>query len=225
MKYINIYIILICIIYIIYIIYLHTLKEQFTVVGYNTSQLPSYTIDNLFNIEIKKIQTKLLKASIDKTISVDSSYILYNNNLTFPFTDQFIILIQDFLKTNLTSDKLQISKPTNIYWKDSLGNQSFIFNINILNTVHFTSRNLIVKVIIKNNTLFISNISLAKDNFAKFTIPGVDSYYPQEYQIQNGLFLLDPFYTSGYDMIITKDMKLNFDKSLHPTSKISNINE
>lgn len=232
--------------------------EYFTIVAYNTAYIPKYTIPNLFDIETVQIQKKLFKASIDhdidttitQTISASSPkiYSLYNNNLLFPFSNQFKKLIEDFLKIHLTTDKLQISDPRNIYWKNDSYDRIFIFHTSMRNIDNFTSKNLIVKIKVKNigeffenNSLeyssrihpqhildnsIILNISLDTTNFTTriSTFNGIDTYKPNHYEIQNHLSLLDPFYTSGNSMIITKDMKDKFDISLQQHEQLQLTN-
>ena len=221
-----IYIIIFILFYVISSVYFNTWKEQFSVVGYNSQNLKNdTTIDNIFNLKTKNIQTQLLNASIDKDISV-KSYILYNNNLDFPLAKLFINLIQDFLRINLTNDKIQISTPTNIYFK----NNYYIFNVTIINAASFTSRNLIVKIIEKTTSKLsqkysILHISLSdNNNIDKFLIEGIDYSDLNQYRIKNNLFLLDPFYTSSYDMIITEKMKSDFDNNLQKKRKLQLIN-
>ena len=221
-----IYIIIFILFYVISSVYFNTWQEQFSVVGYNSQNLKNdTTIDNIFNLKTKNIQTQLLNASIYKDISV-KSYILYNNNLDFPLAKLFINLIQDFLRINLTNDKIQISTPTNIYFK----NNYYIFNVTIINSASFTSRNLIVKIIEKTTSKLsqkysILHISLSdNNNLDKFLIEGIDYSDLNQYRIKNNLFLLDPFYTSSYDMIITEKMKSDFDNNLQKKRKLQLIN-
>ena len=53
-----------------------------------------------------------------------------------------------------------------------------------------------------------------KNNYARFSLIGQDALKPNYYQIKNVLGLMDPFITSGRDMIITSEMKKDFDKEI-----------
>ena len=228
------YIYFIIIAILIYLNYNTWQTEKFTVVGYNASYIAKNPLPNTFNIETLNLQSQLIKSSIDKDIDT-KQYTLYNNNLFFPFKEKFKQLISEFLQ-KITNDKIVISDPTNIYWTDYNLDRTFIFNVNMSNTTNFISRILIIKIKVLNITQFfepgtlnytlninqqailnnteILHVSLAKTNALQSSIQGIDSSNPTQYEIQNALHLLQPFYTSGYDMIITPTMQYDFDKSL-----------
>lgn len=64
------------------------------------------------------------------------------------------------------------------------------------------------------NSTEILSIRLDKNNYARFELEGLDSLRPNYYQIKNILGLMDPFLTSGRDMVLTDKMKKNFEKEL-----------
>lgn len=61
------------------------------------------------------------------------------------------------------------------------------------------------------NAIELLSIRLDKNNYARFELSGLDSLRPNFYQIKNVLGLMDPFVTSGRDMIVTDKMKTEFE--------------
>jgi hypothetical protein len=231
-----VYIFLICLI--VYY-FSDVFKETFLVVGYNDSIIPNYTIKNLFDEETKLLDSEFSNLSLDHNFNI-KSFTLFNTNIPFPFTNQFKILLLSFLKTvpRINKHILTLGDFNNIYYNDdSLGNRIFILNVNIQDSTKFTSRNIKVKFLVNNIRTFTTSdqnsnylptfdpnlldkyssllgVILDKNGYANFTMTGIDESDPNFYLIYNQLYLMDPFITSNIDMIITKDMKTSFYKSL-----------
>lgn len=229
----SVYIFLICLIfYYLYSIFI----ETFLVVGYNNSIVPNYTIKNLFDEETKLLDSELSDLSLDHNFNI-KSFTLLNTNIPFPFANQFQKLLLSFLKTvpRINKHKITLGNFNNIYYNDSLGNRIFILNVNLQDSTKFTSRNIKVKFVINNISVFtdkksnylstfdnsllnkycsLTGIILDKNSYAKFNMNGIDKFDPNFYLINNQLYLTDPFITSKLDMTITQDMKQVFYKSL-----------
>ena len=58
------------------------------------------------------------------------------------------------------------------------------------------------------------------DMFSLFSIKGTDMLRPNYYEIKNYLYLMDPFVTSGRDMIINDKMKKDFIPVLEAHEKL-----
>ena len=209
--------------------------ETFLVVGYNNSVVPNYTIKNIFDNESELLNSQFSNLSIDKDFNT-KSFTLFNTYLEFPFTTQFNKLIMTTIKT-ISKHKISLGDFNNIYYLDDLlGNRFFILNVDLRDSVIFTSRNIKVKIVVHNINSFIDQnsptknyiplsstlslnssvigITLDKNGYVDSTMLGIDKSDPNFYLINNNLHLMDPFITSGIDMIITPDMKKTFSKSL-----------
>ena len=131
------------------------------------------------------------------------------------------------MKPLFPNEKILITRIFNVYKEKDLPKDinklldtpiHYIFNAQYQNTTKFTSRILVVKILLKNTRaiptiLYINlNENPSKDTFTFY--PNEESSLKQFYNIYNNLFLMDPFKTSGQEIIISKDMKENFDKVL-----------
>lgn len=221
--------------------------ENFEIVGYNNSNIPKYIIKNLYDTESDNLEVLFNKISKDKMTDT-SDFILYSNYIEFPFNNIIKSFLSNYL-TKIIGDKIQINTNiNNMYWKDINQDRIFIFNINMINNTHFTTRQLKVKIIIHNiknfikskniqdyatdvnpqlliNAIDILSINLASDNYKTSTLIGIDQLNPNFYIIKNNLFLMDPFLTSGKDAIITDTMKKNFELSLIEHKKLADANK
>jgi hypothetical protein len=155
------------------------------------------------------------------------------------------------MRTNIEKfkgHKLGISSDLNkLYYKDLDDDRIYIFNISLVDNTKFMTRNLRVKLKIKNINNFIKSdkieqgeinyrtdipsqmvinssdilsIRLDANNYARFELNGSDSLRPNYYQIKNILGLMEPFVTSGRDMIITDKMKKDFIKEIEEHQKL-----
>jgi hypothetical protein len=242
---------------IVYFIYSSFHKEHYvtTIVGSNNILIPAYYIPNIFETETKELIKVFKDAFKDDNIE-PIGYKEHNPYIPFPFEAPIKKLIIDYLKTNVSKfkgHKLEITTDLNkLYYKNSGQDRLFIFNINLLDNTQFMTRNVRVKIRIKNILRFIKDdtdykggeetmierknaeinyrtnipaqivinstellsIRLDKNNYARFTLTGQDALKPNFYQIKNILGLMDPFVTSGRDMILTEQMKRDFDKEI-----------
>jgi hypothetical protein len=226
--------------------YLFDNKEHYvtTIVGSNNIAIPAYYIPNVFESETKEL-VKLFKDTFSDDNVEPLGFKEQNPYIPFPFESSIKKLIIDYMKTNIgkfNGQKLEITSDLNkLYYKESGNDRIFIFNISLVNNTKFMSRNLRVKLKIKDINNFIRgvktdqseidyridipsqtiinaseilSIRLDKNNYARFELQGIDSLLPNYYQIKNILGLMEPFVTSGRDMIITDKMKKDFVKEM-----------
>lgn len=234
-------------------------KEHYvtSIVGYNNSGIPAYYVPSLFDTETKELVEVLKEAFKDDDVET-VGYKEHNPYVPFPFEASIKKLIIDYMKTNINKfkgQKLEITTDLNkLNYKDYDNDRLFIFNINLVNNTKFMTRNLRVKIKIKDIKNFIKDskdygfdsskeekdidyltnipsqtvinstellsIRLDKNNYARFELAGIDSLYPNYYQIKNVLGLMDPFVTSGRDMLISDKMKTNFEKEIEEHAKL-----
>jgi hypothetical protein len=178
-----------------------------------------------------------------------TDYTLINNNVSFAFDNQFKSIIKNILQKYFLNNLISITNITNIYFKQENGNMLYIFNCQFSNLTKFTSRNLIIKLKINNYVKFLNptasspndfqsnidsslinttilGITLNKndDNTINYTTtysPSV-TLTPNLYTINNNLYLMDPFLTSGKEMIINDQMKTDFNKVIIDHSQTLN---
>jgi hypothetical protein len=239
-------------------------KEHYitTIVGSNNIAIPAYHISNLFDTETEELNVLFKKEFKDDDME-PVSFKEHNPYIPFPFETPFKKFIIDYLKTNLDKfkgHKLEITSDINkLYYKDIGNDRIFIFNVNIVDNTKFMTRNIRIKLKIKDiikfirddtdytgyvgmnkkqeaainyrtnipaqttiNSIELLSIRLDKNNYARFELNGVDSLRPDYYQIKNVLGLMDPFLTSGKDMIVTNKMKKDFIKDIEEHTKLLN---
>lgn len=220
--------------------------DKFTIVGYNSTSLPPNTIITAYERETTEIGKVFASEFTDNDLS-NNEYTLYGQYIEFPFGNVFKRIIVDHLKTNVAlfkKDKIEINSDIqNLYWKDVGEDRLFIFNVNLLNNTHFLTRNIKVKLMIGKISDFLSNgmyrVDISPSLLTRSTkilsvrldtnsntdahthkIAGLDTFDPSFYQIQNTLFLMDPFYTSQRDAVITPEMKRKFEEELQNREKL-----
>lgn len=223
--------------------------EQFEVVAYNNEKIPNYKIESIYDTESKELQkvfdnlnstNKNFKKSV-----IDDSFVLLNINLPFEFTKIFKQFILDYLIDNIPKfkkDKVYIlGNLINIYQKDSVAtnnviDRTFVFNVTLVNPVNFFTRNIRIRLTLKNVNLILDessnytntendiiikqlinleSIDLDKNNYKNFTFTPSDSLGNSNYLITNKYHLLDPFSTSGKNMLITENDKIIFQNVLN----------
>lgn len=214
-------ILLILILILLYFVFLNS-KENF-IVSYNSYKIPDNPIQSIYDSETLSIQQQFFNLN---KVSFDTfKYTLLNKNLTFSYNDIFKISVLNYLKNNniYIKDSLHIQNNIHdIYFLDILPNRIYIFNCDLVNSTHFFTRNIKVQIKVNNtnnNILSLSQINvlgiiLDTDNYANFSIPMYDELYPTTYQIKNTLHLLDPFITSGQDLVLTSTQITNFNNVL-----------
>lgn len=220
-------------------------QENFEIVGFNDNTIPDYKIKNIYDTETEKL-TSILKSLFKDNDMTKTGYTIYGKYLDFPFANVIKHMIADFLKTNVSifaKDKLEVNSNINdLYWKDVGNDRLFIFNVNLLNNTHFLTRTINVKIMIQNiksflngenyrtdvpsatltNSIKILSIMLGTSNYIKDFIgfSGVDTLEPVQYNIENTLHLMDPFITSGNQMVITPTMMSRFSVTLDDHRKL-----
>jgi hypothetical protein len=235
---------LIILILIIYFIFSN--KETF-IVGYNSYVIPENHIDSIYDSETKFIQQQFNALNTNTNMSFDTSnFTLLNNNIAFSYNELFKVSILNFLK-NKFKDSLSIQNNLHdIYFLNDNDNDNdnnktyFIFNCVLVNSTHFFSRNIKVKIQVNNNNYSFSNINVLgiildsnNDNNnnnnnidSGLSLSGFDAFYPTHYQIKNTLHLLDPFITSGQDLVLTSNQITNFNNILaEKTNEIQNLTQ
>jgi hypothetical protein len=239
----------------LYYIFFQSSKEHYVtnVVAYNNIRVPIYTIPSVLETETKEL-TKLFKQLSKDNDFTTNKYSIQNPYLPFPFNNPLKKFVIDYLKQNVEEfkeHKLEITSDLNdVYWLDVNNDRVFIFNVNLVNNTKFMTRNVVIKLRVKNIKQFIKGpddysvnekvdpqnaltnyrtnipvatllnstellgLQLGKMNIVLEDIKGMDKLDLPYYQIKNTLHLMDPFVTSGRDMIITPQMKKNFEKEL-----------
>lgn len=140
----------------------------------------------------------------------------------------------------LKGSKLEIVRNLyNIWWKDINNERHFIFNIDVVNKTKFFARKLLVYIKLQSINQFItdtgeyipglknavkdSNLDfqyVGTDNELKyFTVPPSNASIGNEsfthlYRIKNNLYLMDPFITSGKEMVISDYDRAKFEEYL-----------
>jgi hypothetical protein len=226
-------------------------KEHYitSIVGYNNIAIPAYQIPSIFDSETREL-VKVFKDNFSDDKVEPFGFKEHNPYIYFPFEASIKKLIIDYMKTNIEKfkgHKLEITSDLNkLYYKDSDNDRIFIFNISLVDNTKFMTRNLRIKLKIKNINNFIKDIKteqgeidyrtdipsqtiinaskilsirLDANNYARFELNSLDSLRPNYYQIKNILGLMDPFVTSGRDMIITDKMKKDFVKEMEEHQK------
>ena len=227
-------------------------NENFNTVGYNSNNITNY--NNINNVLIYDKETTLLLNKFNKLFPSSNyntdKYTLLNKNITFSLNTLFQNIISDYLKLNIKDilNNININNPgcINVYYKDVGKDRIFIFIINILNITNNISRDYNVKIKVSNISLYLDangsgnyslNNSIQNDinivsidlklNETDFNVSPIDEYNQNYYELNNSLYLLDPFTTSHNIMVITNEMKNNFIKKLsliNTTNTNTNIN-
>jgi hypothetical protein len=141
-----------------------------------------------------------------------------------------------FDKTKYNGNKVEVAGALyNIWWKDALNDRHFILNVDIVNKTKFFARKLLVFVKLRDIKQFLTDtgeytplvndtiqesdlqvVYIGTDNALKYlTVPPTDGVIGREsfshlYRIKNNLYLMDPYITSGRDMVISDNDKLKF---------------
>lgn len=199
---------------IIILFYFNKNFENFEIVGYNSTGVPDYKIDSVYDTETYKLESIFTNINIKNQnynkeyVNVDKTFTLVNINLTFPFTNIFRKLIIDYLVKEIPEykkDKVYIlGNLNNIYYKDTNNARIFVFNFNLVNPVNFFTRNIKIRIKLNNIDLFTSgssyidiNNDLNKQNVVKFSeieyILLDKSSYPN-FKFNPVDELLDPYY-------------------------------
>jgi hypothetical protein len=236
-------IIYILIVILIVFLYKHTF-ENFEIVAYNNTIVPDNTIESIYDTESDTLQNLFDQLNLQnkdfKESSLDKQFKLININLAFPFSSIFKKLIIEYLHSSIPEykkDKVYIlGKLINIYQKDQDNTRTFIFNFTLVNPVNFFTRNIKIRLKINNINMFLDetlnyldeidekfirlntnleSISLDNNNYINFTFNPSDNLYTPYYLIKNKFYLLDPFFTSGRESIITNNDKIKFQSILN----------
>jgi len=232
--------IIITVSYLLFSYIFDSLKEKF-VVGYNSIEIPSYSVPSLFDLETTELLSIFNNLFKDDINIID--YKQHSSYIWFPFETSIKMAIIDFLKLNINkfkNHKLELAnKLENLYYTDIGNDRFFVFNANLVDNTQFMARNIKVKIKIKNIAQFLNDtisieretnyknnisekqiidsiailsIRLDTNNYAIFKLNGMDKLEPNYYEIKNKLRLMYPFITSGTDILITKEMKNEFKK-------------
>lgn len=146
----------------VYLVYSNVSKEHYvtTIVGYNNIAIPTYYIPNIFETETKEL-IKVFKDTFKDDNVEPLGYKEHNPYIPFPFEAPIKKLIIDYLKTNVTKfkgHKLEITTDLNkLYYRNNGQDRLFIFNVNLLDNTQFMTRNVRVKIRIKDILRFIKD--------------------------------------------------------------------
>lgn len=239
----------ILIISLIYIMHKNKIIQHFTndLVGYNSSYIPVKKIDTDFDIKSDGLENILNKTNLEKDYDEDlSEYNLFNENLEFPYTGIFKDVILNYLNNVITiykDDNCYISDIFKIYFKDIVTKPVFnkpeklsriyIFYINLVNPVKLFTKSLKIKLSIDDHVVIdknkiIENIKILYINYDSnktMNISGIDAYSGNFYIIKNKLHLMDPFLTTGKEMIVSKNMIDKFKTTLEMKKQSQKILE
>jgi hypothetical protein len=137
-------------------------KEHYetSTVGYNSIKIPDYKIDSLFDTETKELDEVFKVAFKDDNIE-PIGFKIHNPYIPFPFDIPIKKLIINYLKNNIDkfkNNKLEImNNISKIYYKDIGNDRIFIFNVSIINNTKFMTRNLRVKIKLKDIIKFMKD--------------------------------------------------------------------
>ena len=148
-----------------------------------------------------------------------------------------------YLKSTLAKTEPQPARATT-----KTNDRQYIFDFSVVDPDTFISRPIKAKITIKNIDLFLSPavsnspiqerqyispvsedlvMQQSKINYmginqetVNYEVDSRDELQEEFYEIKNKFFLLDPFLTSGKDMVITDQMKANFTNILNKKSKL-----
>ena len=214
------------------------LRETFSVVPSNVDNVSSDTVDKDSTVFMNFF------ATINSNIPLDhSDYTKYPDSSPFPFDADFKNAIISLVSPLLTKEPrynntnfIVLRSIYNIYSKvlpnDQIG---YVFNADLNNPIVPFVKKLKVWCRIQNaSTYFLSNgtasplakqinkndlrimyITIQETSSSDFSFTAIDELSSDNYRILNTLFLMDPFLTSGQDMIIKPDMKIAFQSVLN----------
>jgi hypothetical protein len=213
MYYYSIALILI-LIFILILIYNKKNIQQFIDVdfaGYNSSVVPENKIETDFDIVSDNLENILNSNNLDKDYNEDlSEYDLFNTNIEFPYLNIFKNFILNYFNKTVTiykDDNCYISEIFNIYFKERVdGYTKYIFYINLVNPVKLFTKSLKIKLSINKITEKIILNYITYNNNKIININGIDPNSGNFYMIKNRLRLMDPFLTTGKEMIVSKNM-------------------
>lgn len=240
-----IYIIIILIVF----IYSFFTIETFTVTPYNSSKVPLNKQDTLYEKEIKELN-QIFEQTNSQGFPAVKSFQIMPGYLKFPMQKSFNKIILQRLNSIFKNSKkyrktkFKIVKDMyDIRWKDIEGSRHFVFNIDINNDTLKWTRRLRMYVIVKDIKRFLTdtgeyiqtnnfnsqgieiNTIALEESTVRLLIGGIDGEIGNEkyynyYNIKNVLYLMDPFLTSGKDMMITDKMRKEFKDLLEIKKRI-----
>ena len=197
-------------------------KDTF-VVAFNNDSVPENpikTIDSIQNDTLNKI------FSIATPIDIDQTFVLYNDNITFPLNNLFKSLALEYINKNgpqFSKDKMYISNDiNNIYYKKDFDSTLYICNFNLTNPKNLFTKN------IKMGLSYNEQNSRGQVLFMKLdTLPdnkilstdSIDKLQPDYYTLKNNMFLMEPWITSNDSMTISDVYINNFNKVLKEKNK------
>lgn len=202
-----------------------------TFVAFNADNVPDKRIVTLYetntmeiNNIIKRFQT--LPLPDFRTVFFRSPY--YENfPLSQEFKDKLMHVLRPLFNELYKDTKTEIVRDLyDIYWADSAdGTRHFVFALDIHNPVKaFTRRFRVYMTLpyyknlqgkIQDENIVINHIAIENDidhvSFQSSEHPIGQGDYTKYYKIKNTLYLMDPFITSGKDMMITEEMRMTYD--------------
>lgn len=216
-------------------------KENFDVFAYNVFSLPKDPVKNFYQKETEYLDVLFDQINKSSLPDFKQKFQKYPDNFIFPLTKIFQKKIINTLTSLFdTSDEYKKSKLSivkdiyNIYWVNKENSREFVFTIDLNNSTKQSTRPLYIYLILRNVNNYLKddgnyitpNESISNDiikdidiqyigtklSIVSLEIPGLtENINNNYYRIQNKLRLMDPYLTSGKDMIIDDEMKKNFD--------------
>ena len=224
--------------------------EGFNVTWYNNSRVPLNKQDTLYETEIKTLNEIFEQTNLQGIPELDSFQKLPNYlkfPMQSSFSEIVLQRLNDIFSKSKDYKRSKIAIIKDMYdikWKDIETSRHFVFNIDVQNKTFNWAKRLKVYVIVNDIKSFLTdtgeyferldknllpniivNTVALEESTARLLIGGIDdpigkeSYY-NNYNIKNVLYLMDPFITSGKDMVITEKMKVDFKNDLEIKKRI-----
>lgn len=199
-------------------------KTDTFVVAFNNDSVPQNpikTIDSIQNDTLNKI------FSIATPIDIDQTFVLYNDNITFPLNNLFKSLALEYFNKNapqFSKDKIYIANDmNNIYYKKYTNiNTLYISNFNLTNPKNLFTKNIKMGVDYNEQNgqgqVLFMKLDTLPDNEILST-DSIDKLQPDYYTLKNNMFLMDPWITSNNSMTISDIYINNFNKVLKEKNK------
>jgi hypothetical protein len=224
--------------------------EGFNVTSYNDSKVPLNKQDTLYETEMKTLNEIFEQTNLQGFPEVYSfqKYPNYLKlPIQSLFSEILLQRLNDIFSKNENYKKSKfviIKDMYDINWKDIETSRHFVFNIDVQNKTFNWAKRLRVYVIVNDIKSFLTdtgeyfeqidknllsniivNTIALEESTVRLLIGGRDDEIDKEnyynyYNIKNVLYLMDPFLTSGKDMVITEKMRLDFKNVLQIKKRI-----
>jgi hypothetical protein len=206
-------------------------------VGYNVFDVPDDNVKTMYQIETEQLNNIFDKFNKKELPDYQTSFQKYPTFTKFPLIKYFQKKIIDTINLLFSTNELKNSKISivkdiyQMYFKEIDNVREFIFLIDLNNQTKNSTRQLEIYITLNNinnylmdsgeysptiNDDIIKDIDInyigTKTNSISLEVPGLtENIHHEYYRIKNTLRLMDPYITSGKEMVITDGMRKNFD--------------